>query len=330
MKKISLILSLSLFVISAHAKTLKIATIAPEASEWVSIAKEMLKKIEDAGKGTKIILYTGGVMGDEPDMLRKIGLGQLSGAGFSGLGLGKIVPAVRILELPLIFKNYDEVDYAVKKMRPIFEKMFEEKGYKLVLWAEQGFIYVFTNKKIEKLEDFRGVKMWVWSQDPLASEIFKVLSDYLSPVPLGVPELLTSLQTGIVNAFYAPPLAALSLQWFSRVKYMLNVPFTYGIGGVVFKKSEYDSLTVEEKERLTELVKVYEPKIIESARKANESAIKGFSDYGLQVVDVPQKGLDEVREKMGEVYRNLMGNLYSKELYDTLMNVINEYRSKKQ
>lgn len=330
MKKSSLVLGVVLFVTTAHSKTLKFATVAPEASEWVIIAKKMLKKIEEMGKGTKVLLYTGGVMGDEPDMLRKMALGQLSGAGFSGLGLGKIVPAIRLLELPLVFRNYSEVDYTVKKMRPVFEKMFERKGYVFLLWAEQGFIYVFTNKRIEGLEDFRGVKMWVWSADVLANEIFHVLSDYLSPVPLGVPEVLTSLQTGIINAFYAPPIAALSLQWFSRVKYMLKVPFTYGIGGMVIKKKDYDVLLPEEKKQLRELVKIYEPKIIKSAREANDKAINGFSEYGIQVVDIPAKGLEEVRAKMSEVYKNLTGKMYSKELYDMFMNTINEYRSRSE
>jgi len=308
-------------------EVLKIATVAPDSSEWIQIARELLKYIEkNSNNEVKVTLYTGGIMGDEPDMLRKIQLGQLQGGGFSGLGLGKVVPAVRALELPLLFRNYEEVDYVCEKMRPILSKMFAEKGFELTFWAEQGFIYVFTDKKISNLNDFKGVKMWVWAPDNLAHAIFKELSDYLSPVPLGLPEVLTSLQTGIINAFYAPPIAAVSLQWATKVKYMLNVPFDYGTGALLISKKVYDRLSPASKKAFEEGVKIYEPQIISAIRKANQKAIELFPQYGVQLLDVPPEGLEEVRAKVRNVYTKMIGELYPKEILDFVLNTLEEYR----
>lgn len=326
-KAVVLILLLLLVEKVAGEQVLKIATVAPDSSEWIQIARELMKYVEErSNRETKISLYTGGIMGDEPDMLRKMQLGQLHGGGFSGLGLGKVVPAVRLLELPLLFKTYGEVDYVCEKMRPILSKMFREKGFELVFWAEQGFIYVFTDKKISNLNDFKGVKMWVWAPDNLAHAIFKELSDYLSPIPLGLPEVLTSLQTGIINAFYAPPVAAVSLQWYTKVKYMLNVPFDYGVGALLISKKAYDGLSPQAKKALEEGVKIYEPKIITAIRKANQKSIEVFPQHGVQILDVPAEGLEEVRARVSQVYYRMVGELYSKELLDFVLKTLEEYR----
>jgi len=314
-------------MIGNAVEVLKIATVAPDSSEWIQIARELLKYVEtNSNNEVKVTLYTGGIMGDEPDVLRKIQLNQLQGGGFSGLGLGKVVPAVRALELPLLFNNYEEVDYVREKIRPILTKMFSEKGFELVFWAEQGFIYVFTDKKISNLNDFKGVKMWVWAPDNMAHAIFKELSDYLSPVPLGLPEVLTSLQTGIINAFYAPPVAAVSLQWTTKVKYMLNVPFDYGTGALLISKKAYDKLSPASKKALMDGVKIYEPKIISAIRKANQKAIELFPQYGVQLLNVPPEGLEEVRAKVRNVYTKMIGELYTKEFLDLVLKTLEEYR----
>lgn len=330
MKMKGFVLSLLVFFlpnINEASEVIKIATVVPDSSEWIQVARELLKYVEtNSNNEVKFSLYTGGIMGDEPDMLRKIQLGQLHGGGLSGLGLGKVVSAVRVLELPLLFKNYDEVDYVRERMKPILSKMFVEKGFELVFWAEQGFVYIFTDKKISNLNDFKGVKMWVWAPDNLAHAIFKELSDYLSPVPLGLPEVLTSLQTGIINAFYAPPVAAVSLQWYTKVKYMLNVPFDYGTGALLMSKKSYDKLSQNAKKALEEGVKIYEPKIIEVIRKANQKTIDLFPQYGVKILDIPSEVVKEVRAKVSNVYEKMVGELYSKEILDFVLKTLEEYR----
>jgi len=262
-------------------------------------------------------------------MLRKIKLGQLKGAGLSGLGLGKIIPEVRVMELPLLLQSYSEADYLVKVMTPGFEKLFEERGYKLLGWAEQGFIYVFTNKEIKKLEDFRGIKMWVWSVDPLADAIFKELSDYVTPIPLGVPEVMTGLQAGLVNAFYNSPIGAVALQWYTKIKYLINVPFTYGTGAIILDKKVYDKIPDDVKKIIKEASDIYFAKIKETGRKEGEESLKGLKEYGVKFIDVPESGLTEIKTKMENVYKKMTGTLYPREILETAINTVKKYREDK-
>ena len=143
-----------------------------EATESSTILKDLAKSIEDSTNGDlKFKIYPGGVQGDEKDVLRKMRIGQVHSAGFTGVGLGEILPEVRILDVPFLFNNYDEVDYVADKLFDHFSKKFEEKGYILLGWAEVGFVYVFTNTPVNDIKDMNGVKMWMWEGDPIAEAL---------------------------------------------------------------------------------------------------------------------------------------------------------------
>ncbi len=189
---------------SPPAVPIKFATLAPEGSTWMQTLRAMDEELRKASGGrVHLTLYPGGVAGDEIDVLRKIRIGQLHGGAFSGVGLGAVLPAVRVLELPLLFQNPGEVDYVTATMEEKFARAFEEQGFVLLAFAEAGFVHLFSKKAIRHREDLNRVKIWTWQGDPLALAMFRAYQ--VAPVPLALPEVLPSLQTGLIDAFYAPP-----------------------------------------------------------------------------------------------------------------------------
>lgn len=309
--------------------TIKIATVAPEGSAWMDIAHEYEAAVKKLSGGrVKFVWFTGGVMGDEPEMVRKIKLGQLQGGAFSGMGLGKIVPAVRVLELPLLFKNYDEVDYVLGKLDKTFRKLFEDRGYVLAGWGEQGFIYVFTNKPVYRIEDLNGVKMWVWAGDTFAKTIFDSIG-YLTPVPIALPEVLTSLETGLINAFYNPPLGAVALQWYLHVKYMLTVPITYGTGAVVLDKKTFDTYPADIRNVLMDEARKVFPKLLVATRRDNAQFIKNFPKQGVELIDPDPKLVEDLQKKMEIAYKNLTGEFVPEWLLTGVRQALYEVRFKK-
>jgi len=223
MKRIATILiALSITIISASApaKDFKVAILAPEGTTWhktiVAWGDELNKKT--SGR-IKLKLYAGGVLGDEKDVIRKMRIGQVHAAGFTGLGLGLINPNVRVLELPMLVSNYKEADALASALQPKLEKGFGKKGFALLGWVETGFINIFsTNKPIRSIKDMERLKMWAWEGDQLVEEMYKVFK--IVPTPLPLTDVLTSLQTNLLNAVYAPPLATIALQWFTQTKYI--------------------------------------------------------------------------------------------------------------
>ncbi|MDH5513172.1 MAG: TRAP transporter substrate-binding protein DctP, partial [Gammaproteobacteria bacterium] len=186
MKKIGLVLLMCFFIPVAPADetyVLKFATLAPQGSTWMNIIEDWAGKVEAESKGRlKFKLYPGGVSGDEPDVLRKIRFGQLHGAAMTGHGIGHIYSPVRVLEIPFLFRSYDEVDHVRARLMPEIRAGFRENGFELIGWMEVGFIQLFSQEPIYSLEDMRKRRIWLWQGDPLGKAFFAASG--ISPVPL--------------------------------------------------------------------------------------------------------------------------------------------------
>ena len=202
---------------------LRIATLAPSGSPWMEVLDKAAAETKDKSTGRVTLKYfDGGQQGDERDFVRKIGLGQLDGAAVTAVGLSMIDESIRVLELPMMFESAEEFDYVADKLWPYFQKKFEAKGFLLADRGEVGWVYFLSKNKVEKLSDLRGQKLWVWGDDRLVGAIFKKLG--LNGVPLGVPEVDAALTSGKIDACYGSPVAAVALQWYSKVKYMTSMP----------------------------------------------------------------------------------------------------------
>lgn len=190
------------FVEQASAQhTIKFATIAPEGSTWMNVMREYDTAVrKESGGRLGFKMYAGSVQGEDKDVLPKIRLGQLHSAGLTGFGLGKIAPRLRILDSPFLFTSYEEVDYLYETLDKEFRQALLDNNFVLLGWAEVGFVYVFTNTPVRSPADMKGVKMWMWEGDPVAEATFKAFD--IEPIPLSVVDVLTSLQTGLINGAY--------------------------------------------------------------------------------------------------------------------------------
>jgi TRAP-type C4-dicarboxylate transport system substrate-binding protein len=308
---------------------IKFATLAPEGSSWMktmrALDEELREKTENR-LGFKF--YTGGVQGDEKDVLRKMRNGQLHAGGFTGFGLGSIAPHVRVLELPFLFENHEEIDHVRKEMDSLFSGFFEEKGFLSLGWADVGFIYVYSNSPVHSPADLQTVKMWIWSGDPLAELFFKAFE--ISPIPLSAPDVLTSLQTGIVNAVYSSPLACVALQWFTRVKYMTSVPITHGIGAVLISEKALRKASEADVELLKELSLKHLGTLNDKTRTQNTEAIESMKKEGVEVLTIDEQIRSEFFTTGKSAWKDGVGELYSQELLDQVQSILRQYRDSGQ
>lgn len=320
-------LAFSLFSTPLFAAEIKVAIVAPEGSTWSKIVNEWNDEIKAKTNGqVSFKIYAGGVQGDERDVIRKMKIGQLDAAGFTGLGLGIINPAVRVLELPFLFDNYKEVDAVTRKIQPQLEAGFAKKGFELLGWAEAGFVNIFSNKPIANLKDLKGVRMWMWEADPLV----KALCDELGivPIPLALADVLTSLQTHLIDAAYAPPLAAIAMQWFTRTKYYNKDKLSNSTGAFLVTKRAMKKLTPAQQKILKETALKYSKKLITKTRAENGQSYTALANAGLQKVDFDPKALEEIRTRSQKVWDQLAGQLYSPALLKEVKETVAATRGK--
>jgi TRAP-type C4-dicarboxylate transport system substrate-binding protein len=271
--------------------------------------------------------YEGGQQGDERDFIRKIGLGQLDGASITSIGLAMIDESIRVLELPAMFSTVEELDYVADKMWPYFVKKFEKKGYRLGDRGDVGWVYFMSKNKIESLADLKGQKLWMWGDDQIVGAMFKKMG--LNGVPLGVPEVDAGLTSGKINAAYTSPVAAVALQWYSKVKFMTSMPMSYGIGATVMSIKSFEKLSVEDRKTVETIAKAHSKKLRKVIRKANEDAKTTMIKKGITVVQTPVAMISDFEKAAQETWKDLTGKVYSKEELDMVIKYRDEFRAKK-
>jgi len=315
-------------ILSANTK-IKFATLAPEGSTWMNVMNEFSKAVEDATGGeVEFRIYPGGVAGDELNVLRKIRVGQLHSGGFTGVGLGEILPEVRVLDSPFLFRSKAEIDHISGQLFDYFAKKFEEKGFILLGWAEVGFVYTFTDKPVRAIADMKGVKMWMWEGDPIAEATFRSFN--INPIPLSISDVLTSLQTGLIDGIYVSPLACVALQWHTKVNYMLDLPLANSNGAVLLDRRQFDKLSPEHQKKLRDLSLEYFGKLTQMSRRDNEKSLKLIKDEGITFTEITDKSqIEGFYESGRQARRSLIGKLYDQQLLDRVEHSLAEFREDK-
>lgn len=314
---------------AAKETKIKLATVAPEGTPWAATLAEFDTELkEKTGGQLSLKLYPGGVAGDEKVVLRKMKAGQLHAAALSGMGLGEACPWVRLLELPFQYKSYAEVDYVRTRLDERMRKELEARGYILLGWSEVGTATLFSNKPLRGVADVKAAKPWLWEGDPLAAETFRAFG--VNPTPLALPDVLTSLQTGLIDTVYSAPVATIGLQWFTKLKYRIDVPLGIATGGTLVQKSFFDKLPKEQQDLLLELGRKYEAKNIEVSRKENEEGIKILKEKGLETI--PWAAEEQAKNyDIGWRVSDILagdgeGKLYPKAMLEEVRALLKEFR----
>jgi TRAP-type C4-dicarboxylate transport system substrate-binding protein len=305
--------------------TIKFATIAPKGSTPMNVMEEYDAAVrKESGGRIGFKIYPGNIQGDEKQVLRKIKAGLLHSGGFTGVGMGEIAPKVRVLDSPFLVRTSAEADFLDKEFTDEFSKAFEDGGYVLLGWAEVGFVHVFTNTPIRKPEDLKGIKMWTWEGDPIAETAFRAQG--IDPIPLSFDQVLTSLQTGLINAVYSTPYMSIALQWYTKVKYMVDVPLADAAGAVLISKKYFDALPKDFQEILLRNGRIYMAKLTELNRQDNKRSIDELKKRGITITTATEDEIRQYVEVGTKARRQLVGRLYTEELLNRVEKKVSDFR----
>lgn len=281
---LSFVFGLSLLVSSAsHAITLKISTLYPDGTSAVTALKKAGKTIAEQTQGrVDLKVYAGGTMGDDKTVQRKIRIGQLHGALTQSGALASVYPDSQVYNLPLVFRDYDEVDYVRSELDSEIAKQFEAKGWKTFGFVDGGFGYLMTQKPVASVEDFQLQKLWLPSTDTGSAAAAKAFE--LSPVLLPISSVLTSLQTGSIDSFVAPPVAALTLQWFTRANYVTDMPLLYTYGLLAVSTKYFSQMSKDDQAIVDKVLGEAFAKLNAESREQNKDAFNALLSQGIKEV----------------------------------------------
>lgn len=318
------------FAVPAPAQTaIKFATLAPEGSTWMKVLTELSADLEKSTAGKlRFKFYPGGVSGDEKDVVKKIRIGQLHAGGFTGVGLGEIAPETRLLDAPWLFRSRTELETVRTKFDRDLEAALDKGGFALLGWTDLGSVYIFSKEPISGVEDMRRSRMWVWEGDPIAQAAYQALG--VHPIPLSVVDVMQSLQTGMIDAVYGPPLGVLALQWYSRLKHIYPVPMAESSGAVLISKRSFDALPPDQQKLLKSISAEHLKRLNELTAIENDKALATMKKQGLDMAGKPDAEVLGRYEKLGvSARRELAGKLFPQSLLDRVEKELTELRERK-
>lgn len=311
---------------AARAATLKIATLAPEGSSWMNIMHEMMDEVTAETDGRiKFKIYPGGIQGDERDVIRKMRAGQLHGGGFTGNGLGVILPRVRVLEIPFLFNDYNEVRAVVDSLDSYFADYFDKEDYVLLGWANVGFVYLFSQEPITCKKDILDKKVWLWEGDPLAETFMAEFG--IKPIPLAITDVLMSLSTQMINTVYTAPMACVGLQWFTKVKYMTDYPVTNSVGAVIVSRKSWDRIPEDLQPVVRRICDKHFARLAETTIEDNAKSIETLKKNGIKLVEVGDEGRADFNKVSLTTREKLAGSLYPADLQERVEKLLADYRA---
>ena len=316
-----------LLPVLASATTLKISTLYPEGTTVVNELKAASDRIEEETAGrVKLKVYPGGVMGDDKAVQRKIKIGQLHGALTQAGAFAQFYKDSQILNVPLAFRSYEEVDFVRAQLDDEIQAGFKENGWTTFGAVDGGFAYVISDDPVASVDELQSQKLWLPANDPASAMGARVFG--LSPIMLNIGTVMTSLQTGAIDAFAAPPVAALTLQWYSQVDYVTNVPLLYTYGVLAISNKHFGRLSADDKAAVSRILETTFEEMDKASREENKAAFDAVQQQGLAIVDPTDEQMAEWRSYASKATAELVdAGEVSQAMLDRLNALLAEYRA---
>lgn len=311
--------------------TMNLGTLAPANTPWIRDSIESITPfINYEYRGLyRLKTYAGGVMGEDNDVLKKMRSGELQACGCTAQGVIKADPELSVFTLPLLFKDYKQVDCVLDGMRNEIAASFRRHGYILNGLIHTGFFYTFTKNRVTSLAELRQQKINTW--------FGKVEDTYLDELgikytPIDPGKVVSSLQKGVINATTSPPVWFLGVQGFVYMKYYLSFPVFYSPAAIFIDKKQIDAVAKrfppgvidEVVSSLDDFIRLYEPEWRGDIVSFDQKSMDAFRGEGLQPENFSAADLNTMRKAAVRTREKLSGVMYSKDLLNKVMSEIKQ------
>ncbi|MEE2632654.1 MAG: TRAP transporter substrate-binding protein DctP [Candidatus Neomarinimicrobiota bacterium] len=302
---------------------IKLATLAPEGTEYYNLLLEMGQRWQEETNGEVILrIYPNGVVGRESDTIRKMRIGQIQASAMSSIGLADLTDQIQAFTIPMKFKDYDDVENVKEAMFDDISNGLSESGFKLLFLVDIGWVYWFSANEISVPEDLRNAKIYTTAGDYVTVELFKRFG--FNAIPVSETDILTSLQTGMINSMQTVPILSLSSGWFALMPNMLDLKWAVFIGAVIIDERVWSKIRPEHQKAMMEVAQEIGKKYQENGRKTDAQAIEMMKEYGMKVKTPTDEELKIWEDFKEEIIPDVIDTYVPKEVYDKVTSAIDE------
>lgn len=306
---------------------LRIGTVVPKNSVYHQALLELGETWRAAqGPSGKFNVFTDGSQGGESEIVRRMRIGQLQGGLMSVVGLREIEPTIAALQnLPLLFRDWDEVDHVREKMRAGMEARFRERGFVVIGWGDAGWVRFFSKDPGQRPDDFKRMKFFAWGSEPEQQAIMKSLG--YTPVPLETNDILPAMQTGMINVVPSTPYFALATQIYETARHMLEINWAPIVGALVVTAKSWDAMSPAAQQALRTGGDRAGIAMRQRARAEVDEAVDAMKKRGLVVHRPTPEQWREWNELADRLYPRIRGTMVPAETFDEVFAHLKAYRT---
>ena len=314
-------------VIWAKKIIVKMATLAPEGTEWHGLLVELGQQWQEVTNGeVRLRIYPGGVVGDERDMIRKMRIGQIHGAAISNEGMTEINPYFTTFYMPMMYQSYDEVDFVRERLSDELLNITEDNGFKILTMVDVGWAYWFSTEPIYTPDDLKNNKIFIWAGDYKSVQLYE--KHGYQPVPLAMTDVLSGLQTGLITSLGFNPLYALAQQLFGIADNMLEMKWGNLTAAIIIDLKTWNKIKPEYQQSMLTVAKKIGNGFQEKNRYESDKSVEVMKKYGLKVNKPSPEQVQIWNELINSMSADIRGSLIEENAYDRLMEIKKEMESR--
>jgi len=307
----------------------KLSTLGMEGSAQMDAFHSAEKEIkEKTGGAVTFKIYPGGGMGTGDTLFRKIKFNQLHGGSFTAGEASQYCQDLRVPSLAFLFDNIGQVDYVLPLLAKNFAKTLEGNGFVLLALVETGFSYIMSIEPIRNVSDLQARSVWLPSDDWVGQLEFKQFG--VTPKPMSLSQATTGLMTGMLDTVEGPFIAAVGLQWMTKVKYVLDVPLLYTYSVILVSKKSFDKISPEHQAIVKEsFANHFQKDLLDKARKDNTEARETLIAKGIEFIQSDQEDMKTFADRMEVAKKEIEAKgMFTPGIIAKVENMIKTYASK--
>lgn len=244
-------------VSGAHAEidtvTLNMAHIYNPGDHWGIVAENFKKAVEERSEGhITIAISPSGTTGDWPQSVEGLRIGTNDIVLQSVGALDRYGAIAGIEAYPYLLRDMDHFNgfYYGPVGAELFQAIQDQSGFHLIGAAYRGARHLSANREAGTLEGLAGLKMRV---PPL--DMYRKTWEYLgaSPVPMGMAEVFTSLQHGLIDGQENPLEVILNASLYEVQGYVMETAHVTGAMTLIFDGGRFDRLSEDTQALLAEV-----------------------------------------------------------------------------
>ena len=299
------VLCIMLFAAAATAAPKEFAIANDSTDDTITgLMTQKLKEVLEAkSKGAfKVATFPNSQLGSDREITQSCQNGELALVVQNTAPQVNFVPKAAVFDLPNLFPNKKVARAALDKFQRDIEPEYAKAGIVMLGFGDQGFRVLSSNKAINKIEDFKGLKLRTM-ENKYHVQYWQSLG--ANPTPLPFSELYLALQQGTVTGQENPYEVIVATKLYEVQKYVIDTNHLFHTITIIMSKNIYDQLTPEEQKLVRDAAREVITWGREQADKRHADRVAILKKNNVQIIKLDEKLLGEMQAKSKPVYDNI-------------------------